>query len=347
MALMWIVGLLGLFHLCSGVSSNKYPFCQVTFPQNGTWFESEWPYWQDDNCPPTVHLSKDQIVQCLRNRTVFVMGNSIARQFGFTLAHMLTDHKHDEYSRHVQKQLCLKNVTNFLASKCKLDIEGVHIRPMTMEYYDGVNYTSRGGFPFTKNVPVYPAGQSPYNTAYDLVDLRSEPPLLARQDCGPMSMRTCYHEFFANSTRDDVLIFQIGLAYSYFGLNFTHPKIDKEKWLIHDVAAFRQHLEAVFKGTVFMLTMSPKNSARIDTERKKAQHYQMKYLNDVIIKSAFFPVSSRLEGEPEYNASKWYVIDLWPICYDRAPKYYADEIHFPGPLANAIVMQILNRFCLP
>ena len=164
-----------------------------------------------------------------------------------------------------------------------------------------------------------------------------ETPLLNRQDCGEMDMRTCYHSFFENAAVNDVLIFQMGLAYSYYGVN-GHKRIDMRSWMLHDAAAFKGHIEAVFPGTVFWLSMSPKKQTNATNSSPKAiLGRNLMYENNLLLSKIFFPSSGVKQN--------WYQIDLWSICFDR-PQYYDDELHFGHPpLATTINNQILNRLC--
>ena len=117
--------------------------CQRIFPQQGVWSDENPSHWQDNDCPESVHFDHDAIVSCLHGRKVYIVGNSIARGQGFALGRMSTKHGSNiMISRQDQKKLCSKNVTDFRSSKCVLHSDGnVTIHPMTMEFFDGNDYT--------------------------------------------------------------------------------------------------------------------------------------------------------------------------------------------------------------
>src|SRR5690349_13865822 len=67
------------------------------FPTEGEWSDtpSHWtpkgctpPHWTPKGCKVKT-FNKDEAIQCLKGRTVYVFGSSIAREYGFDLAHLL------------------------------------------------------------------------------------------------------------------------------------------------------------------------------------------------------------------------------------------------------------------
>lgn len=128
----------------------------------------------------------------------------------------------------------------------------------------------------------------------------------------------------------------MGLAYSFY--RNSHKKIDMVSWLRHDAAAFKAHISAVFKGTVYWLPMTPKNE-KLAADRNDTTSNMIIHNNNMELSTIFFPDSVDEELQ-------WRTIDVFAINKGRTAKYYADELHFPGPLAEAAIYQV-HQLMLP
>lgn len=127
-----------VFGLSTIVSQNSdRDLCHRYIPQNGTWTDNP-PFWEDYSCAQTRLFDRNDIKSCLNGKNIYVIGNSIARQYGFSLLKLLGG---PNVHRQQQKELCTKDVTNFVASKCHYSVNGTHLWPMTMEFFDGTNYS--------------------------------------------------------------------------------------------------------------------------------------------------------------------------------------------------------------
>ena len=82
---------------CAAVCFKDFPVLESEY------FEIP-PYWQAKHCPIEV-FTMSEIRKCLYKRTVYVMGNSVARQGAFNLLEMLGGIAED---REKQKVLCPK-----------------------------------------------------------------------------------------------------------------------------------------------------------------------------------------------------------------------------------------------
>jgi len=97
--------LLFLFLGFSFTSSVEKRWCHRELPsKEGQWRE-EAPFWQTEGCENQV-FNVSAAYNCLKGRTVYVIGNSIARHYGFALYKLIGG---EDVDRQQQKQNCLKN----------------------------------------------------------------------------------------------------------------------------------------------------------------------------------------------------------------------------------------------
>lgn len=185
-------------------------------------------------------------------------------------------------------------------------------------------------------------------------------------NCINHNTRSCFKKFFEGSTERDILIFNLGGAYC--------SKHFMESWLISSASAFRAHIAATFKGTVFHFTNAQTLkyfAYQTDCYRKVDDIlWQVWYPlsvsdDDNGVTTTTTPPAKALRGanaidnnnnNDNYDSNvnnqvkthqhheQWYTIDQWAINANRN-HYYNDHIHYVGPLTHATLYQVLNRVC--
>ena len=108
--------------------------CSRIFPSPGHWI-NEPPYWLPNNCHTEI-FNITSTISCLKNRTIYVIGNSVPRQFAFGLIDMLGG---GSVKREGQRDFCPKHET-FWGDSCHKEFAGVKIRYLFLLFYDGLHY---------------------------------------------------------------------------------------------------------------------------------------------------------------------------------------------------------------
>lgn len=288
--------------------------CHRHLPSHGKWYESP-PYWEPDNCK-TQYFNKDATRRCLRDRTVYVVGSTIARQFAFHTAELLGA-PHANRTR--QLHICPKHDLSW--NGCVQEHQGIKVKYLYLPYIDGFNYTHRGGFPYYINNDERVKIQA--NSPLDLQPWWQYPTDVCTH---ANSTLQCLQRFFHGSSSQDVLIFNVGLTYGY---NLPNKEIDIFAWLTASATAFKSHLKQVFAGHVFRVTMS-------QLTRRLSNHSPLLQEVDELLYNLWKP--SHGESNP------WYNIDQWAINKDR-DHMYVDRIHYPGNLSFATLYQVLSVLC--
>ena len=305
--------------------------CNRVWPVgNGSLWKDERPFYQSPQCTGLQSFPPRDSRRCMRNRTIYAIGNSIGRQAAFGMVEMLGG---NPTNRNEQKQLCPKHETTWDASCVTKVGEGTTIKSLYLQWMDGFNYSSRGGFPFFRSI------QSPLPASPDVVSPNA---YLADDNCVHSSTRDCLRRFFANSTQDDVLIFSVGMSYTRVGAwdekrfewrmktSEEAAAVDMEAWLRASALAFQQHLAGTFAGKVFRQTLSP------FVQKKRIRRHDLfmtPYLREV--DDLLWKV---------WSNQSWYTVDQWDINRGREA-LYDDTLHFNGKLTHAMLHQVLNMLC--
>ena len=95
--------------------------CFHHWPSNGTWMEDP-PFWKVNGCEVKM-FDEGETTDCLGGKTIYVMGNSVARQTAYGIYEMLGG---DEISRSEQKAECPKDGISW-GSSCSKNIKNVNI----------------------------------------------------------------------------------------------------------------------------------------------------------------------------------------------------------------------------
>ncbi len=307
---------------------------------------------------PNQGFSANSTEHCLKNRTVYVIGNSVARQALFGIVDMLGGR---EVNRQEQKAKCPKQATTW-SDSCHQTFKGVKLKYLFLIFMDGYDYEDRQGFPFYKWKEVdattgeerwitgkVPGGNTP--------DFAANNPNIADwwddDNCIYSKTRTCFESFFEGSKENDILIFNLGLHYA-------HPTLEQEaseppvrmgashnaslslnyrEWLLSSAINVKSHIASTFKGQVFRTTMSRFNNQGTisfgGSTGNMRKNYYLQNVNDVLWEA----------WKPGSEAKPWYTIDQWAINKDREATFYQDHIHFMGPLTFAMLHQVLNELC--
>jgi hypothetical protein len=312
----------------------------------------------------------------LANRTVYVIGNSIARQTAFGLEELLGARA---VARESQKATCLKSdvAAGQSTDSCEQQWNGIQFKYLYLEWIDGYDYTSRGGFPFYKWLKTPTAtsepsviGGEPQPQAHwvtgpvpggNTPDFASHNPYIADwwqdDNCIYQVSRRCLKHFFAGAKEEDVLIFNVGLPYSHprleaelqlamAGTRTQHVGASKNPdisvnfrdWLVSSAINFKAHIASAFPGQVFRMTLSSFNTTnRISFGSKTGNMHKNDYLKNV--NDVLWDV-----WKPASEERPWRTVDQWAINWGRE-YYYEDHLHFNGVLTHAFLYQVLNELC--
>lgn len=316
---------------------------------NGT-FKFEAPYWQYPGCP-NQPFDVEATKNCMKGRTLYVMGNSVGRQAAFGLVEMLGG---ASVKRENQRDMCPKHETTWDDS-CHQEFADVKIRYLFIQFMDGFNYTDRNGAPFWKqrvHNHIGVDGEVIPGSAWKvgrLANGRGNTPdefepgsFWADDNCIQHQTRECLARFFNGSTENDVFIFTLGMSYQLESLEEERRQeeaaksdflgFDKRSWLVASAANFRAHIAAVFKGTVFRVTLAQTN--KDGTSRAMTPKLRE---TDTVLNKVW-------QTESTSPDKMWYQVDQWAINKGR-DYLYNDHIHFNGPLTLATLHVMLNELC--
>lgn len=340
--IIFIVILLQALLPSSAVDENTNRYCHRDWPAPGVW-KHEAPYWQSLKCPNNQAFGKIETEKCLKNRTVYVIGNSVARQAAFGFVEMLGG---DTVKRENQRDMCPKHETTW-GDSCHQEFAGVKFKYLFLQFMDGFNYTDRHGFPFfrQKNVDTDELYTGKLHSECDIFgscsnvssvavtpDYFTPGSFWADDNCMLQNTRQCLREFFIDSKSEDILIFTLGMSYQkeLDTAKLAANSLDTRSWLMSSAANFKAHIAATFKGQTFRVTLAPLNPTGYVAYLTPIMHQV-----NLILWSLWQPGS---EDKP------WYTIDQWAINSNRE-YLYNDHVHFNGMLTHAMLHQVLNELC--
>jgi hypothetical protein len=222
---------------------NKNRFCSRTWPM--------WPVWNGTEDPKTATFTtetcslpnfptKEETTSCLANRRLFLLGNSIARQFACH-APLLLGHAGEAEDRKSQMKACPKE---FGAGACSIDAPyNVSVRSHWFLYWNG-----------RPRMPPRP-------------DSRISP-TWERDCCGDFGVKECLEKVVFNdaATRSsDLLVTNVGIIYTLLDPSNMQ---NVWQWRVEHLRAFIQALDELFKGTVIWMTGSKQASSSQDVFTK-------------------------------------------------------------------------------
>jgi hypothetical protein len=319
-------------------ASGHCRWCNRDFPSvGGTWVDKP-PYWQYPGECKNQAFDVSHTISCMRQRTLYVIGNSVARQAAFDMIEMLGG---TPLNRTDQQQACPKAAKTW-GDSCRNEYAGVKIRYLYLQFMNGVDYNDIGGFPFfryedkitkgwtTGKIPKSSSNQH-FNRPHDLV---KDLDIQHVDNCIHTDTRSCLATFFAGAQPTDVLVFALGMVYPVHGPGVEPARntigIDYSLWALHSAVAFKSHLQATFPGQVFRFTHAP-----LGPDPKSVVKSPNLDRTNKLLWTVWAPA---LEDKP------WYTIDQWKINTGRF-SLYNDNVHFSGPLTRAMLTQVLNELC--
>lgn len=323
-----------------GPSLQIFLNCHLEYPSSGGTWKNDPPYWKLPGCP-VQSFGVDATKKCLAGRTIYAMGNSVGRQAAFGIVQMLGG---ERVMRENQRDLCPKHETTW-GDSCHQEFAGVKVKFLFLQYIDGFNYSSRGGFPFFryKENGKYKTGRIPGHDTPNSFGIYLWPD----DNCINHDTRSCLARFFNGSTENDVVIFNVGMSYPVEPKEMTMASevaggtpsvyLDTRQWLTTSLVNFRSHIEAVFRGHVFFQTPSQWNkyvNLHLSKVKSSAVTAQIWEVNQVVAEIWQLASQSR----------NWHIIDQWAINEGRE-NYYNDHVHFNGKLELAMLHQVLNILC--
>lgn len=295
---------------------------------------------------PTQPFNSTNTRNCLNGRTLYVIGNSVARQNAFNIVELLGG---NPTKREDQRDKCPKHETTWTDS-CHQDFSGVKIKYLFLQFMDGYDYTNRSGFPFYK----YRKFDNRTKRDYVVIDriynlslhrYESTPNAFSNvvawpdDNCILHSTRYCFRVFFNGSKHDDILIFTLGMSYLFTPeeetrdpKDYTDIMVDKKAWLLSSAINFKTYISETFQGQyIFRVAMA-----------KTPKHaYTASMIPSILhINKLLTDIWENISSTP-----RWYTIDQVAINENR-DHLYNDHIHFNGALTHATLTQMLNEVCV-
>lgn len=338
-------------HVSSGDTSSEGEqqprrWCHRDWPARGGRWTWEPPYWETEGCPNQA-FGTAAATECMKGRTLYVIGNSVARQMAFGMVEVLGGLG---VKRENQRDSCPKHETTW-GDSCHQEFAGVKIRYLFIQFMDGFFYGVRNGFPFYRwkdaSTGKWVTGRLPVGMNIDRLhtvagsgdspeEYSGKEKYWVDDNCIHQTTRSCLAAFFNGSQPHDVLIFTLGMSYALHtqeeedGRAFLNVSVDTRQWLVSSASAWRAHLAATFNGQVFRTTLAQLAPGR------SAAHMTplMKNTNEAV-----WPV-----WRPGSEDLPWYTIDQWAINEGREG-LYNDHVHFNGMLTQATLQNVVNELC--
>lgn len=352
--------------------ANKKRWCHRDWPvTNGVWVNGA-PFWTPNvNCPNRP-FGAAEVKKCMKGRTMYTMGNSIGRQYAYGLVDMLggaqvkREDQRDNCPKHetTWDDSCH---SEYEGVKVK------YLFMQYMDGFNYGPKTGRKGFPFYYADDEMEGAEAPKNTTTSNPNRKVSSRThiseyngkrLSRRkhasgdhagkwgvtpsefegaggvsfwesdSCIEQTTRNCFKRFFKDSTKDDILVFTLGMSYAH---DKEVKTFDEKSWLKRSGINFKRHIEASFKGQVFWATMAPPNM----------NGYMASYAdsfataNSILWNDAGWSTNMQSTGSED---RPWYTIDTWAINEGRY-QFYQDHLHFNGALTHALLTQVFNELC--
>ena len=201
--------------------------CAKTYPILSSW-KIDNREFQPFNCGYS-RFQFQNISNCLQNRKIHTMGNSIARQFAFHIVNMFEGHI--SKTRQEEKQICTKYPTS--------------------EHPSCI-------FNLPNNLKVYNSWILDYDTYLGPEQANKESPLKDREAdiCAKHdNFEKCLQQLgLTESNERDILLFNMGIGFALWDpVNVT----DIYSWQQKRVESFIEKVNKVFNGTVVYMNISP------------------------------------------------------------------------------------------
>ena len=300
---------------------NIIPSCRRAWPFFPTWHntsDSETAYFTVSNdtnpypCQMPPKLSKEDMTQCLQNRNIFLLGNSIARQFAYHVPILLgkTGEAPDLES---QKAHCPKA---YGGGGCSIDAPyNVTVRSFWFIYWNGK----------PKQQP--------------LPESRIKPEW-ENDVCGDLNIDDCLTQRIFHITKpssSDILVTNVGIIYTLLDPSGVP---DIHGWRVRQVRQFIRALNTYFPGTVIWMTGSKQLVQNPGNFRASFGFYYADERTRLL----------DLQITPIIQAvTNWTIYDGYhitePLGYHTNPSYFVDPIHHPGRLTQVGWEYMLGYYC--
>lgn len=349
---------------CAG--SNSAAHCSNRFPHEGVWSVDP-PHWTPSGCSVRA-FNQSSAAQCLKGKTIYVVGSSVARNYAFEMAELLGA---KEMTRTDQVGKCQHAAYTW--DGCIDEVAGVKFKVLYLQYVDGLDYSSRGGFKhlnarpkLTKDRPSAPRSAAdrqrqarkptgndllslPYSYSYPDNVVFSSPRDLQKwaaplDVCFNLTAADCLRPFFHGSTTNDLLILSIGLNYAVNMIDFS--PVNYTSWISESVLNFRQAVGNLFPGRVFRGTLSEVRNLKKDLVEYNKYIWRTEKLISSLLNGPTSSGTSSDNKAVSSSAMPWFTVDQWSINRGRADQqYYQDFVHFHGPLTQAFLHNLLSEYC--
>jgi hypothetical protein len=329
-----LILLLWTLIFCMIVFRNLIPFPQKIRPVSGLSLDGEnhlmpqsqqcgrtWPIWPKwhfvndssrsiyttNSCILPPFPSKENMTQCLQGRNIYLLGNSIARQFAYHVP-LLLGSTNDVPDRESQKKNCPKEIG---AGGCSIDVSlfDLRVRSFWFLYWNG-----------KPRVGVVP------NTAV-LKDWEVD-------ICGEKSTYDCIRDdvmLTNGSLTSDILVTNVGIIYTLLDPIGIH---DVATWRKDELRVFIRVLNDSFNGTIVWMTQSKMSPTSEGDWFHAYEDVRSQQLDSQVV-----PI---ILEETDWTIYDGYHITE-PLAHNK--DYFADSIHHPGRLTHLGWQFILAHIC--
>lgn len=294
-------------------AADKKKLCGKTWPVFPEWHDINNPLnasYTTNSCKLPPFPSKESMTQCLKGRNVYLLGNSIARQYAYHVP-LLLGSSSDVPDRESQKKHCAKE---FGAGGCTIDAPfDVRVRNFWFLYLNGK-----------------PALEPVKATAVKKGGWEGDV-------CGSYGAKECLEKVVFKELgprSSDILVLRIGIAYALYDPSEIQ---DISSWRKNELRSFIRVLNANFNGTVIWMTENKlgQNLGAIGSD----WFHAYEDIKSQMLDMEMVPII--LED------TNWTVYDGYhitePLAYNR--DFFHDNIHHPGLLTHLGWQFILGHIC--
>jgi hypothetical protein len=252
----------------TGNKENTIINCGRTYPLDIEWIDPDFLDYKISNCDAKNVGFLEEVRKCFSSRTVYFLGNSIARHFAFGLAEIFGN---PPVSRENQKSLCPKsNLGGTITCSIPLN-EQTNIVSSWFLYFDGH------------------------------VEVNSSYPQWEYDVCASQSTLTCLKSIIPpNAHENDVLITNIGIIYLMYQ---NYPfKFDEENFRVSAALRFIENVKKIFSGKVILMDVSPMRGSYL----ARAQVYNHQIIR-TILKHTDWYVYDSYSVNRDLTWSKFYI----------------------------------------
>ena len=299
--------------------------CGQQWPWQGSFDKDVPPFWRPNTtqCAPLPSRPKSELVRCLEGRTVYVMGNSVARGYFYELGSVLTEDS-NVAEREKQMQSCDKHKVGATAKAAHM--------------YKAFSCTSE--FPQLNISAAFVWRQWMW----------SLPKLLPGDDtnadmCGGDDVEACMVKYLGKATDRDILLVNMGLITSEpgmiqclinggEGINASSPLNNGDERLVRADWPWWEEQTRTFLRTLPKVSRILPNRTMLVTTTPYKGPYQFNYRGAI----------ANAVAAPLFLAAGARVVDMRSVARGQEA-LFADHVHIPGPLSKAMWYNALAEVC--